>query len=391
MPIKNFFYTVIITIILSVLALPEISQAIPAFARKYKISCTTCHTAFPQLKQYGEEFAGNGFIIKEKESERDYVTAGDELLWLNKDFPVAVRLDMFATHDQNARVENDLQIPWNIKLLSGGALYKNIGYYFYFFLYERGKVAGIEDAYIHFDNIFESGLDIMVGQFQTSDPLMKRELRLTYEDYEVYKTRVGDSRINLTYDRGVMLVYPLEKTNTEVFAMVVNGNGKDVPGNRKLDQDNYKNVALRVKQGFTDFLSIGGFYYYGKEKSPDLMPTGTNQVIYYGPDVVFGSRAIKLTAQYLYRKDTNPMFLQTAGDVKTHGYVAELIFAPEIDRSRYHFTGLYNFIDSKGYKYHTATLGYTYQLARNLRLLTEYTRDLENKSNRVVLGVVGAF
>ena len=389
MQIKNYTYTVIVTLLLSVLALPEISQAIPSFARKYKISCTTCHTAFPRLKDYGEEFAGNGFIIKEKESERDYVTAGDDLLWLNKDFPLAVRMDMYMTHDQNADVENDLQIPWGIKLLSGGTLYKNIGYYFYFYLSERGEIAGVEDAYIHFDNIFGSDLDVMVGQFQTSDPLMKRELRLTYEDYEVYKTNIGLSRINLAYDRGVTLVYPFEKTNTEVFAMVVNGNGKDVPGNRKLDQDNYKNVALRVSQGITDFLSIGGFYYYGKEKSPDSLRT--NQVAYYGPDVIFGLGPVELTAQYLYRKDSNPMFMQTAGDVETHGYVAELVFAPDMDRSRYYFTGLYNFIDSKWYTYHTATLGYTYQLARNLRLLTEYTRDLENKTNRLVLGIIGAF
>jgi hypothetical protein len=30
-------------------------------------------------------------------------------------------------------------------------------------------------------------------------------------------------------------------------------------------------------------------------------------------------------------------------------------------------------------------------LARNLRLLAEYTRDLEYKENRIVLGVVSAF
>ena len=37
-----------------------------------------------------------------------------------------------------------------------------------------------------FNNVFGSELDISVGQFQVSDPLFKRELRLPFEDYQVY-------------------------------------------------------------------------------------------------------------------------------------------------------------------------------------------------------------
>lgn len=35
--------------------------AIPAFARKYETSCTTCHTAWPMLNPFGEAFRRNGF------------------------------------------------------------------------------------------------------------------------------------------------------------------------------------------------------------------------------------------------------------------------------------------------------------------------------------------
>ncbi|MHB8419399.1 MAG: hypothetical protein ACYDCL_15095 [Myxococcales bacterium] len=37
------------------------AQAIPAFARKYQTSCTTCHTAWPSLNPFGEAFRRNGF------------------------------------------------------------------------------------------------------------------------------------------------------------------------------------------------------------------------------------------------------------------------------------------------------------------------------------------
>ncbi|MEJ2053344.1 MAG: hypothetical protein P8X42_05435 [Calditrichaceae bacterium] len=389
MSLSKFCLTAFLAFLTLSFLLPDTSSAIPAFARKYKVSCNTCHSVFPRLKDYGDEFAGNGFIIKEKETPRDYVTAGDDLLWLNKDYPIATRIDLFMTHEEGKDVEDDFKIPWGLKLLSGGTLYKNIGYYFYFYMQEQGEVAGIEDAYIHFDNIFSTNLDVLVGQFQICDPLMKRELRLTYEDYMIYKTYIGESHMNLAYDRGIMLAYDVNKTGTTLIGMVVNGNGKPEAENGSFDQNNNKSIALRINQNILDFMTIGGFYYTGKEDSPDS--NRTNEVKYYGPDLTFGRGPVELTAQFLIREDSNPLFLSSAQDDKTTGYVVELVFAPDFNRSRYYVTALYNNIDSDNYKYETATLSFTYQIARNLRIMTEYTRDLEIDKNRFVLGLVSAF
>jgi hypothetical protein len=315
---------------------------------------------------------------------------------------VGVRFDAYAIYESNHPVELDLQSPWGLKLMSGGTLYKNIGYYFYFYLSERGEVAGVEDAYVHFDNIFGSNLDVMVGQFQTSDPLMKRELRLTFEDYMIYKTNVGLSRTNLAYDRGVMLVYGIEKTGTDLVGLLVNGNGKAEAGeDKKFDDDGYQNFGFRIIQGIGDFMSIGGYYYLGKEKRllRGLYPTEPeNEITYFGPDLNLTVSKFELTAQYLVRKDTNPFFLDPtiadlAGDLEqeTTGIVAELIFSPQLDRSRFYFTGLYNKIDSDLEKYETATLSGTFLVARNLRLIGEYTRDLEYDQNRVTFGLVSGF
>ncbi|MBM4344776.1 MAG: hypothetical protein FJ100_15525 [Deltaproteobacteria bacterium] len=37
------------------------AHAIPAFARRYETSCTTCHTAFPRLTPFGEAFRRNAY------------------------------------------------------------------------------------------------------------------------------------------------------------------------------------------------------------------------------------------------------------------------------------------------------------------------------------------
>ena len=382
------------------------AEAVPAFARRYRISCNTCHAPFPKLKPYGDDFAGAGFILEEEENERDYVTAGDDILWLNKDFPIAAKFEAYAVAEQNDETETDLQSPYGLKLFSGGTLYRNIGYYFYFYMSERGEVAGIEDAYVHFDNVFGSNLDIMVGQFQTSDPLMKRELRLSYEDYVIYKSRVGNSMTNLAYDRGVMLVYGIEKTGTDVIGIVVNGNGIPEAGSdHKFDVDKCKNFGLRVNQGVGELGSIGLFYYTGKESSTTWGEQMSNSMVYWGPDFNVGMGPFELTAQYLVRTDTNPLFNNTTKDIATNGIVAELIFAPQLDRSRWYLTALYNKIDSDlddfpeelenfgafPLAYHTATLSGTYLLARNLRLVGEYTRDLDQDLNRFLVGFVTAY
>ena len=398
MSIRKTLFATLALIIFTVTLIPVDAGAVPAFARRHKISCTTCHDPFPRLKEFGEEFAGNGFIIPEDEKDRDYVIAGDDLLRLNKDFPLAGRFDAFGVWDDSKDVDVDLQTPWGLKLLSGGALAPKIGYYFYFYMSERGEVAGIEDAIIHFDGVFGSELDIAVGQFQTSDPLMKRELRLTFADYLAYKTKVGDSRVNLTYDRGVMLSYGIEKTGTDLFATITNGNGKgEADENRQFDADARKNVGLRLSQAVGENLSVGGYVYMGGETwSSDItgpMQTMDNDITWYGPDLALTAGPASLTVQYLLREDSSPMLDGSLADVETTGLIAELILQPHGTNSRHACTLLYNKIDSDidALDYESATFGATYLMARNVRVMVEYTRDLERESNSIVVGTVTAF
>jgi len=48
-------------IVLLVVGTAAKAWAIPAFARKYKTSCVTCHTIFPKLTPFGEQFRRNGY------------------------------------------------------------------------------------------------------------------------------------------------------------------------------------------------------------------------------------------------------------------------------------------------------------------------------------------
>ncbi|MDZ7625509.1 MAG: hypothetical protein U5J96_13830 [Ignavibacteriaceae bacterium] len=95
---NTFTLTVLTFIILTFLASDVL--AIPAFARKYNMTCKTCHSPFPSLKAYGDEFAGNGFQLKDQDAPRYYVDTGDEELSLIRDFPLALRLEGYVTYNQ---------------------------------------------------------------------------------------------------------------------------------------------------------------------------------------------------------------------------------------------------------------------------------------------------
>lgn len=122
-------------------------------------------------------------------------------LRLQRDLPLAIRVDAYMsalseTDDLASGV--DLKTPWGIKLLTGGQVTESVSYYLYFYMSERGEIAGLEDAYLQFNDVLGSGVDVIAGQFQISDPMLKRELRLSFEDYQPYRVCVGDVRADLT-------------------------------------------------------------------------------------------------------------------------------------------------------------------------------------------------
>jgi hypothetical protein len=380
----------------------QLGFAIPAFARKYKVSCTTCHSPFPKLKDFGDEFAGNGFVMEGQEPTRSTIDTGDELLLLQRELPLALRLDAYAQlrpDSENGDVQNDLQTPYILKILSGGRVTKNVSYYFYFFFSERGEVAGIEDAYLHFNNLFNQPFDVMVGQFQVSDPLFKRELRLTFEDYQVYRTKVGFVPSNLTYDRGLMITYTAP-WGSDFVGEIVNGNGIDpADDHRQFDNDDFKNFVLRWTHGVGPF-RLGAFGYYGETEHPDSLNNNIMMVV--GPDASLNVGPLEMNFQYLLRTDDNPLYtgVKPKDEIETKGGLAEVIFAPNGDKSRWLLIGLYNKVTSNindklpgqsPIEYESVGLTGTYLLGRNLRIMAEYNRDLEFEKNRFTIGFVSAF
>ncbi len=392
------------------------AQAIPAFARAHDYSCNVCHAPIPKLTEFGEDFAGNAFAPSDAPlPPRYFKDVGDDRLALLRHFPIAVRADFYLDaalpHDDADQAEVDLKTPFGLKLLSGGRLAKDLGYYFYFYMNEHGEVAGIEDAYLHFNDVGGTPLDVMVGQFQISDPMLKRELRLTFQDYLLYKFRPGNSVMRLTYDRGVMLSAGWG-FGLDVVAMVVNGNGIGEGDLRQgLDSDRHKHGALRLSQSLGP-VRVGVFGLYGREQQ-ESGARRNNYTAVVGPDATVAVGPVELNLQYLWRRDTNPVF--AARDqwqaVACHGLLAEVVWRVLGDPGQLYAVFLFNYVDSDELivdsgdvdrrlvaagNQEAYTLNLNYLLHTNVRLLAEYTfgwmvNGRELKEHRATVGAIAAF
>lgn len=392
------------SVVLALVAASGVADAdeIPEFARKYRVSCSLCHAPAPRLTAFGEQFAGNGFRMSATEPARDTVDTGDALLELPDGLPLALRLDAYVQAYANGETVTDFQTPYGLKILSGGPLGGSLSYYLYFFMFERGEVGGIEDAFIYVNDIAGEDLDVAVGQFQVSDPLFKRELRLEYQDYAIYRARIGAQPTDLTYDRGVMVI--ADVAGFTVTGEVVNGNGRgEALPNRRLDNDAPKNVFGHLTREIVPQLRLGAMGYRGlQDGALDDGPTLTNTVWMAGGDATISIGPVEINAQYIHREDDVPNFTPGEPEAVTDGGFAELLITPA--RSRWYGVALYNLVDTSlpllnvrlggpaGLtRYEALTGGVGYLWRRNVRVHGEATWDIEQREGRFGIGLTAAF
>jgi hypothetical protein len=151
-------------------------RAIPAFARKYGLPCSACHTAWPELNYFGLAFRDRGYQLG---NERD------SPIWQNPSYwPVTVRITpnwhrestdhqlVDATPGVNNGLTTEQKVVQRGFDLSGmdfwlaGTLYKNISFSV---LPSTDSTATFhfENAFVRFDNIAGSRwLNLQVGRFE---------------------------------------------------------------------------------------------------------------------------------------------------------------------------------------------------------------------------------
>jgi len=114
-----------------------------------------------------------------------------------------------------------------------------------------------------------------------------------------------------------------------------------------------------------------------------------------GPDATISLEHLELNVQYVERRDKDPFFFggSTAIEIKTRGAFAEVVYRPDGDNSNWYAVGLYNWVESNigALDKKSASFHLGYLLARNIRLVGEYTQNFTDKYGKFGVGFNSAF
>jgi hypothetical protein len=141
-----------------VLSLPDRAEAIPAFARKYKTSCVTCHLAVPKRNAFGEAFRRNGYTMPAGDAEfvkQEPISLGapshkrtfPNAVWpgtLPAEFPLSAYVHQRFTQTFGDSEESDrssFDMPHELELVMGGTFGESFAFMGEYVLFEDGMNA----------------------------------------------------------------------------------------------------------------------------------------------------------------------------------------------------------------------------------------------------------
>jgi hypothetical protein len=339
------------------------ANAIPVFARKYQIACSTCHNDFPQLNDFGEAFKKNGF--KFPKDDETFVKEPPVLLGapaqrevfpkaiypgeLPGTVPIAFRYSGFVNYN-NKRPPTvpfvpriDLFAPNTFTIIAAGSFGERLSFWVDDDISADGSGANgaLGDGYLkandigHYIGLPKDTLNVRFGQFELDLPFTQART-INPTPYDVYNQTSVAGVLGTTNNpfifgapqRGIEIGGYPNDGNFEWSVAAVDGNNAD-PASR-----NFKDVYGRVSQKFNldrdpkarkevqaagptgprDHTSIrlGTFYYYGRNAlniGQTLFPQfGTIHEPFYrvGGDVRFKFRNnFKLYGLVMYGRDQN--------------------------------------------------------------------------------------
>lgn len=380
------------------------ASAMPEFARRYDMSCAACHSAFPRLNKFGEYFADNNMRLPNWKDSTAKID--DDELALPAYPPIAIRAQAYAQARQGKAIDpitgvsqkasTDFQAPYLVKVLSSAPLSDNITYYFYAILAEKGEngVALVEDAWFRHADIFGTGIGMMLGQFQLSDLMFPREVRLPFQDFMAYRMA------GITYDRGVLFDRAIGPVGIDLGftngngihdSLNINSSGYRRP-DRMFDNDSSKTVFGRLGTELGP-VGVGLFGASGKQygaTGPAGLETSLRntdkRIVGLDASGQFGGKTFWY-AQYLWNTWDGFLDVDPTRKYRWEGGFAGVDWIPN---SRWAFSALYNYDSAgdfantntvyEGIDMNSLSLTASYYFMRNVKGVVEVNVDFLDKT-----------
>jgi hypothetical protein len=305
--------------------------AIPAFARKYNVTCAACHSAVPYLNSTGRSFKEAGWrmpgedgLIDLEEQPSQEVSKN---LWIEKVFPVAARIKGYA-FDKKEGSDTKIRPLHEVEVFAAGSFWKTGSFFF--------EMEGEDEESFEVVLAGEAGwhphraanLKAGYGSIFHPDPynsLMDGGHRLTVSHQaplDVGSAAKARFRSDAQYITFYGRTTGYGKKNS-LFYMLGASGGNDNP-----EGENPKDFLARAAFDFTPDLMLGGFYFGGSRdletETLDLSRWGVDFNLRFSDLYLLGmfmnaeekltgasmnNNAAYVEALYTLRKDGRPFFV----------------------------------------------------------------------------------
>lgn len=312
----------------AVLVSVEPAEAIPAFARKYKLACNTCHTMYPQLNRFGRDFRDNGFrmpdeieeLLKRRKgpapttptpsqapAESGQAEDGDFWSFIPDQIPFSIQGKIHGVLDPKGDVKTDVQFD-ELQLQAGGTMTPRVSYYLHHHLAEEGEPGTLYAGWFRFNNLAGSPWNVTVGQFELPLSFSPEIERLTSFGYLVYERQLGLNAFDLNTPQLGVQVFGQTERGTKLWAGVVNGSGLAVDeATETFDNNSFKDVYARVGQELGEHF-VGGFAYYGRARATNATAgTFSDGFLRVGGDAFLNLQKVIVFGSGLYGRDDNAL------------------------------------------------------------------------------------
>jgi hypothetical protein len=371
---KNSVAAVLLPLALVILqlSLPERADAIAAFSRQHKTECSTCHTIYPELNEFGDAFLKNGYVYPGKAGVKGAGAKGEktekiEGLWLSglpELLPVSFTGTLDVAYNNDAQNGNKLDLSTrSLRLQAGGAFREAAGFYLTYNLYSQGvqtattsvtdpannantspnNAPNINELFVLWRHALGTPVNFRIGRMEPKISLWKKSDRVILApSYASTAYTIGSS-----FSQGSS-PFSLDAPEDALEANAILGNRVFVAGgvvdrNGQNRKDGYGHLS--VKFGGTDLkgeepevdmesdsvwdyltLTLGGFGYVGSNGrfSDQGIAQNRNEFYRAGAEFDLLYKRFHLKGSGAFGRDDNPSFSPTAAvALDSHAYAVE--------------------------------------------------------------------
>jgi hypothetical protein len=330
---------------------PRNAHAIPAFTRQHKTECSTCHTIYPELNEYGQAFQKNGYVYSEIKKapkgsgNKGSAGTGDKmegvlLSGIPELLPLSVTANQSIMYNDHSPNGDDWDFSTrSVVLQAGGSFRELAGFYATYNLFTHAAVAPqndnnkLDELFMVWRHLFTTPVNIKFGKFEPRLSLWKKSDKIIVTSFATSAYKVGDSPFSMETTQDALEANAVIGKRVFLASGVVDQKGEN-------SVDGYGHVSVKFggadfqgnepeidfdSESIWDFLSLtlAAYGYSGSNQDPLVSSSVKNNFYRVGGDLDLLYKRLRIRFGAVTGRDTHPDYVAPSAAVDSRVFASE--------------------------------------------------------------------